>query len=139
MVDRPRRGTSSSGAVPLPGQPVRELADAAGVVEADPHTATVPSVGRLWSRAPTATRHARSLSAGLLRQPRSRAAPRDRVDATYVGLLLAATDTSDIADAHVGARRTGIGVVTGDLDDRQSDPVRVSTAHRTGRRRSRRP
>jgi hypothetical protein len=41
------------------------------------------------------------------------------VDATNVGRLLAASGTSDIADAHVAicARRTGQRVVTSDPDD----------------------
>ncbi len=43
----------------------------------------------------------------------------DRVDATGVGRLLAATDTADVADAHVVlcARRRGHRVVTSDPDD----------------------
>lgn len=55
----------------------------------------------------------------LLRQPRTRVAPLDRVDATDVGRLLAASGTSDIADAHVVicGRRSGKGVVTNDPDD----------------------
>ncbi|HEY5880135.1 MAG TPA: PIN domain-containing protein, partial [Nakamurella sp.] len=57
--------------------------------------------------------------ARLLRQPRTDVAPLDRVDATNVGRLLAASATSDIADAHVVicARRSGTGVVTSDPDD----------------------
>ncbi len=57
--------------------------------------------------------------ARLLRQPRTHVAPLDRVDATNVGRLLAASGTSDIADAHVVicARRSGTGVVTSDPDD----------------------
>jgi len=61
----------------------------------------------------------------LLRQPRTDVAPLDRVDATNVGRLLAASATSDIADAHVVicARRSGTGVVTSDPDDlRRLDP-----------------
>lgn len=55
----------------------------------------------------------------LLRQPRTTVAPLDRVDATSVGRLLAASDTSDIADAHVVvcARRAGTRIVTSDPDD----------------------
>lgn len=55
----------------------------------------------------------------LLRQPRTDVAPLDRVDATSVGRLLAASGTSDIADAHVVvcARRARTGVVTSDPDD----------------------
>ncbi len=69
------------------------------------------------------TRQARL--ARLLRQPRTHVAPLDRVDATDVGRLLAASGTSDIADAHVVicARRSGTGVVTSDPDDlRRLDP-----------------
>jgi hypothetical protein len=55
----------------------------------------------------------------LLRQPTTSTVPLDRVDATRVGLLLAATETADIADAHVVvfARRAGQRVVTSDPDD----------------------
>ena len=61
----------------------------------------------------------------LLRQPRTHVAPLDRVDATDVGRLLAASGTSDVADAHVVvcACRSGTGVVTSDPDDlRRLDP-----------------
>lgn len=63
--------------------------------------------------------------ARLLRQPRTAVMPLDRVDATGVGRLLAASGTSDIADAHVVvcARRAGTTVVTTDPDDlRRLDP-----------------
>jgi hypothetical protein len=63
--------------------------------------------------------------ARLLRQPRTRVAPLDRVDATDVGRLLATSGTCDIADGHVVicARRSGTGVVTSDPDDLRSlDP-----------------
>jgi predicted nucleic acid-binding protein len=55
----------------------------------------------------------------LLRQPTTSTVALDRVDATRVGLLLAATETTDIADAHVAvcARRAGQRVVTSDPDD----------------------
>lgn len=55
----------------------------------------------------------------LLRQPTTSTVPLDRVDATRVGLLLTATETADIADAHVVvcARRAGQRVVTSDPDD----------------------
>ena len=55
----------------------------------------------------------------LLRQPTTSTVPLDRVDATRVGLLLAATETADIADAHVVvcARRAGQRVVTSGPDD----------------------
>lgn len=66
----------------------------------------------------------------LLRQPRTQTVPLDRVDATSVGRLLAASGTSDIADAHVVvcARRAGTGIVTSDPDDlRKLDPAVVLT------------
>jgi len=50
----------------------------------------------------------------------------DRVDATNVGRLLAASGTTDIADAHVVicARRNGERVLTSDPDDlRRLDPA----------------
>ena len=63
--------------------------------------------------------------ARLLRQPMTSVVPLDRVDATQVGRLLAASGTSDIADAHVVvcARRSQTRVVTSDPDDlRRLDP-----------------
>lgn len=67
--------------------------------------------------------------ARLIRQPTTGVVPLDRVDATHVGRLLAASGTADIADAHVVvcARRAGQQVVTSDPDDlRRLDPdVRV--------------
>ena len=56
----------------------------------------------------------------LIRQPAVHVADLDRVDATSVGRLLAASGTADITDAHVVicARRAGQPVVTsgpGDL------------------------
>ncbi len=62
----------------------------------------------------------------LIRQPDTDVIPLDRVDATHVGRLLAASRTSDIADAHVVicARRAGQPVVTSDPGDlRQLDPA----------------
>jgi len=55
----------------------------------------------------------------LVRQPTTQVAHLDRVDATSVGRLLAASGTSDIADAHVVicARRAGQPVVTSDPGD----------------------
>jgi len=55
----------------------------------------------------------------LLRQPTTNTVPLDRVEATRVGLVLAATGTADIADAQVVvcARRAGQPVVTSDPDD----------------------
>ena len=57
--------------------------------------------------------------ARLIRQPVTTVVPLDRVDATNVGRLLAASGTSDIVDAHVVicARRSGQRVVTSDPDD----------------------
>jgi predicted nucleic acid-binding protein len=63
--------------------------------------------------------------ARLIRQPTTDVVALDRVDATNVGRLLAASGTSDIADAHVVicARRSGQRVVTSDPDDlRRLDP-----------------
>jgi hypothetical protein len=63
--------------------------------------------------------------ARLLRQPRTEVVALDRVDATHVGRLLAASGTSDIADAHVVVcgRRAGHSIVTSDPDDlRVLDP-----------------
>lgn len=61
----------------------------------------------------------------LIRQPTTDVIDLGRVDATNVGRLLAASGTSDIADAHVVicARRAGQPVVTSDPGDlRQLDP-----------------
>lgn len=57
--------------------------------------------------------------ARLLRQPATDTPPLDRSDAVRIGVLLAASTTSDIADAHVVvcARRAGQAVVTSDPDD----------------------
>jgi predicted nucleic acid-binding protein len=63
--------------------------------------------------------------ARLLRQPTTHVVPLDRIDATAVGRLLAASGTADIADAHVVtcARRRDQAVVTSDPDDlRRLDP-----------------
>jgi hypothetical protein len=63
--------------------------------------------------------------ARLVRQPTTTVVPLDRVDATNVGRLLAASGTSDIADAHVVicGRRSGQRVVTSDPGDlRRLDP-----------------
>jgi hypothetical protein len=61
----------------------------------------------------------------LIRQPTTDVIELGRVDATNVGRLLAASTTSDIADAHVVicARRADQPVVTSDPGDlRQLDP-----------------
>jgi hypothetical protein len=57
--------------------------------------------------------------ARLIRQPTTSVVPLDRVDATSVGRLLAASRTSDIVDAHVVicGRRSGQRVVTSDSGD----------------------
>jgi predicted nucleic acid-binding protein len=57
--------------------------------------------------------------ARLVRQPTTDVVALDRVDATQVGRLLAASGTSDVVDAHVVvcARRAGQSVVTSDPDD----------------------
>ena len=63
--------------------------------------------------------------ARLVRQPTADVVVLDRVDATNVGRLLAASGTSDIVDAHVVicARRSGQHVVTSDPGDlRVLDP-----------------
>ena len=64
--------------------------------------------------------------ARLLRQPTTDVVALDRVDATNVGRLLAASQTSDVVDAHVVicARRAGQQAVTSDPDDLQAlDPT----------------
>jgi hypothetical protein len=61
----------------------------------------------------------------LLRQPKTTTVALDRADASFVGQLLAATGTSDLADAHVVicARRASHAVVTSDQNDlRRLDP-----------------
>lgn len=57
----------------------------------------------------------------LVRQPTTDVVALDRVGATNVGRLLAASGTSDITDAHVVvcARQTDQPVVTSDPDDLQ--------------------
>lgn len=61
----------------------------------------------------------------LVRQPSARVVPLDALDATRVGVLLAASRTTDIAGAHVVicARRFEEPIVTSDPDDlRRLDP-----------------
>jgi hypothetical protein len=63
--------------------------------------------------------------ARLLRQPRTAVVPLDRVDATSVGRLLAASGTTDVVDAHVVvcARRAGQVIATSDPGDLEAlDP-----------------
>jgi predicted nucleic acid-binding protein len=70
-----------------------------------------------------------ALLARLVRQPTTDVVPLDRVDATSVGRLLAASATSDVVDAHVVicARRARQRIVTSDPDDlrRLDPPVQV--------------
>lgn len=64
--------------------------------------------------------------ARLLRQTTTDVVDLDRIDATHVGRLLAASGTADIVDAHViiCARRAQQRVVTSDPDDlRTLDPT----------------
>ena len=64
--------------------------------------------------------------ARLVRQPTTDVVALDRIDATSVGRLLAASRTSDIADAHVVicAARAGQAVITSDPEDlRALDPA----------------
>lgn len=64
--------------------------------------------------------------ARLVRQPTTDVVPLDRVDATSVGRLLAASGTADVVDAHVVicARRAGQRVVSSDAYDLLSlDPA----------------
>jgi predicted nucleic acid-binding protein len=63
--------------------------------------------------------------ARLIRQPTTDVVALDRVDATNVGRLLAASESSDVCDAHIVicARRQGQQVVTSDPEDlRRLDP-----------------
>ncbi len=64
--------------------------------------------------------------ARLIRQPATDLVSLDHVDATSTGRLLAASGTSDIADAHavICARRAGQPVITSDAGDlRALDPA----------------
>ncbi|HEY4159398.1 MAG TPA: PIN domain-containing protein [Polyangiaceae bacterium] len=61
----------------------------------------------------------------LLRQPSTRIVPLDGPDASQVGILLAATRSTDIVDAHVVicARRNAESIVTSDPGDlKRLDP-----------------
>ena len=63
--------------------------------------------------------------ARLIRQPTTDVVALDRVDAASVGLLLTASGTTDVVDAHVVicARRADQQIVTSDPDDLQAlDP-----------------
>ena len=84
---------------------------------------TVPA-SALAQAIPRPDRQARL--ARLVRQPTTDVVPLDRVDATSVGRLLAASGTADVVDAHVVicARRAGQRVVTSDAGDLLSlDPA----------------
>lgn len=64
--------------------------------------------------------------ARLIRQPTSDVVSLDRIDATNVGRVLAASRTVDVVDAHVVvcARRANQAVATSDPDDLRSlDPT----------------
>ena len=86
------------------------LADETGIPVAIPGAALAQAI-RQPARQPRLAR--------LLRQPRTEVVALDRADATDVGRLLAASGTTDIADAHVVlcARRSGATIVTSDPDD----------------------
>jgi hypothetical protein len=61
----------------------------------------------------------------LVRQVTTHLVPLDGLDATSVGMLLAATGTSDVVDAHVVvcARKQGQPILTSDVADlRRLDP-----------------
>lgn len=67
-----------------------------------------------------------ALLARLVPQPTTDVVPLDRVDATSVGRLLAASETSEVVDAHVVicARRARQRIVTSDPEDlRRLDPT----------------
>lgn len=55
----------------------------------------------------------------LIRQPTTKVVPLSMLDAISVGVLLAATKTADIVDAHVAlcARRERASIVTSDPED----------------------
>ena len=86
------------------------LADETGIPVVIPGAALAQAI-RQPARQPRLAR--------LLRQPRTEVVALDRADATDVGRLLAASGTTDIADAHVVlcARRSGATIVTSDPDD----------------------
>ena len=84
---------------------------------------TIPATA-LAQAIPRPERQARL--ARLVRQPTTDVVALDRVDATNVGRLLAASASADIVDAHIVicARRTHQQVVTSDPDDlRALDPA----------------
>lgn len=88
-------------------------------------TVTVPatSLAQAMRRPRTQARSSR-----LIRQPSTTVVALDGPDATQVGVLLAATSTRDIVDAHVVicARRSHQAIVTSDPEDlRRLDPGAV--------------
>ena len=104
---------------------IRKLVDAATTssVSAETRARTVPA-SALAQAVRRPDRQARL--ARLVRQPTTDVVPLDRVDATNVGRLLAASGTADVVDAHVVicARRARQRVVTSDPDDlRLLDPT----------------
>ena len=118
--------------------------DAGGLIGVDRnHRKVVVLLARAWETGTRVTVPASALAqamrqpdrqarlARLLRQPTTDVVPLDRVDATNVGRLLAASGTSDVVDAHVVicARRAHQPAVTSDPDDlRALDPtLRVVT------------
>ncbi|HKP59854.1 MAG TPA: hypothetical protein VJV78_24185 [Polyangiales bacterium] len=91
-------------------------------------TVTVPAtaLAQAMRRPRTQTRLSR-----LIRQPSTDVVALDGPDATQVGVLLAATSTRDIVDAHVVicARRNRQPIVTSDPEDlRRLDPGAVLIA-----------
>jgi len=85
-----------------------------------PITVPAPALAQAVRRPERQERLAR-----LVRQPTTTVVPLDRVDATSVGRLLAASGTSDFVDAHVVicGRRSGQRIVTSDPGDlRRLDP-----------------
>jgi len=88
-------------------------------------TVTVPA-----SALAQAIRHPRTQArlSRLIRQPSTAVVALDGPDATQVGVLLAATATRDVVDAHVVicARRSHQAIVTSDPEDlRRLDPHAV--------------
>ena len=94
-----------------------EVARAGGAPVTVPATALAQAIRRPATQARLAR---------LVRAPTTRLVALDGTDATAVGVLLAATNTKDIVDAHVVlcARRAGQPIVTSDPSDlRRLDPT----------------
>ena len=92
------------------------------------HTVTVPAsaLAQAMRQPRTQARLSR-----LIRQPTTAVVALDGPDATQVGVLLAATGTRDVVDAHVVicAHRSQQPIVTGDPEDlRRLDPRAVLIA-----------